>query len=233
MTGRDLLSESLRKIGALANGESLTASELVNGLVTINNMLKSWNISPLLIFKVTSSVFSLVAGQQSYTMGTGGNFNAARPTKIARAGIVIGTQEYPLEIITVERWAEIQDKSSSGEIPQYLYAEGTYPLETVNLWPKPSQAHSIALYTHTPLTAITANDDIEMPDGYLRAIISNGGIELCPEYGRQATPELIKVASESLAAIKKKNSKPRLMKSDAFGINSTGKKSGTSRISGE
>lgn len=232
MTGRDLLTTILTDIGAIAVGESLSAAELTRGLSKINAMIESWNIQPLMMFKVTRETFTWAGGNQSRTMGSGGNFATTRPTKIVGASVVIGTTEYPVEeLITAQQWQEIPDKGVSSDLIQKLYIEGTYPLETLNAWPKPQSDVTIAIYSHTPIAALTASDTIALPDGYKRTIISNGSIELAPSYGASVPAEIIKVASESLAAIKKKNKRPRYLKSDAAGL--TGSGSTSKRIIGE
>jgi hypothetical protein len=50
MTGRDLISASLRLIGAIAPGESPEASEASDALGTVNRMLDSWANEPLMLY---------------------------------------------------------------------------------------------------------------------------------------------------------------------------------------
>lgn len=49
MTGRDLVSASLRLIGAAAPGESLDAQVATDGLSALNRMIGSWNTEPLML----------------------------------------------------------------------------------------------------------------------------------------------------------------------------------------
>lgn len=218
MTGRDVITASLRLIGAVAPGESIAASEATEGLVTLNRMISSWSTESLLIYAKVREEFTLTPNQQSYTMGSGANFNATRPLRIEAAAIELQTTtpvtEIPIRILTVHEWAEIQTKELSSEIPTDLYPEGTYPNETLNLYPKPSAAEKLVLYSWKPLTAVTLDADLSFPPGYEEALIYNLAARLSPEYGKPLGAEVNAIAGESKANIKRMNHRPRFLKAD-------------------
>src|SRR5229473_6914314 len=98
-TATDLISSALRLVNALASGEVPSAAEANDALLILNMMLDAWSIDRLMIFTVAIQDFPLVAGQQVYTMGTGGNFNTSRPPKIERMSIVLlSNPTNPLEL---------------------------------------------------------------------------------------------------------------------------------------
>jgi hypothetical protein len=49
MTARDIITGALKKIGALASGETLSASEASDGLAELNRMLGSWRTEGSLV----------------------------------------------------------------------------------------------------------------------------------------------------------------------------------------
>lgn len=218
MTGRDLVSASLRLIGALAPGETLEAQEATDGLAALNRMIGSWSTESLLIFARVRESFAITASVQSYTMGVGGDFNTSRPQKIDEAYLSVAgstTVEYPVRILSLSEWASIGVKSISSEIVTDLYAEGTYPLETINLYPNPSVANSLVLWSWKPLTSVTTLDTvISLPPGYEEALIYNLAIRLSPEYGRPVVAEVASIATDSKAAIKRMNHKPSYLRVD-------------------
>jgi hypothetical protein len=209
MTGRDLVAASLRLIGAIAPGESPEASEATDGLYALNRMISSWSTERLLIYAQVREEFTLTPGQAAYTMGSGANFDSSRPISIEKASIQSLTSpaiEYPIRILSQAQWAEVVLKGMQSTIPTDLFAEGTYPNETINLYPVPSEANRLVLYTHKPLTEIASLDtSISFPPGYERALVSNGALELAPEYGKAASAELVRMADDSRAAIKRAN----------------------------
>lgn len=215
MTGRDLISATLRLIGAIAPGESVAAGEATDGLATFNRMIDSWSNESLLIPSKTREVFSLVASDPNYTIGSGGNFNTTRPQKIEAASILIGLVEYPMREISLSEYAAIKLKSVTG-IPQSFYCEDNYPLSAIHLYPTPSAVNSIVLYSWKPLTTIATLDTvISLPPGYEEALVYNGAIRLAPEYGRALSQEVAMLAQESKGTIKRMNHKPEFLRVDA------------------
>lgn len=219
-TARDLIYGSLRLIGAVATGEVPSASEQVDALSVLNDMLDSWTLESLMIVSKIKETFVLIPGQQTYTMGVGGNFNTSRPLEIQRAAIIDTTNppinEIPVAIINLDQWANIAIKSTNSYYPTMLYPEGTSPLETLNLWPIPSIAVSLAIYSWKPLTSIaTPNTVITVPPGYAKALRYNLAIELAPEYGKQPDQAIVAGALESKENIKRKNIKPLYLETDA------------------
>lgn len=55
MTGRDLVSSSLRLIGVLASGETPTAAEATDGLKAFNQMLANWRTESLMGLQAVST----------------------------------------------------------------------------------------------------------------------------------------------------------------------------------
>lgn len=215
MTGRDLVSASARLLGVLATGETLSAQEATDGLATLNRMLDSWSEEKLLVYARVREVFALTPGQSSRTLGTGGNFNTARPQAIAQARLLVNGLEYPVDILSEAEWAAIADKSVQTEIPTAIYPEGTYPLETVNIYPVPSAANSLVLYSWKPLSTVATLDTaISLPPGYERALVFNLAVDLAPEYGRPVPDRVDLVAARSLASIKRKNFRPSYLQID-------------------
>jgi hypothetical protein len=165
-TVRDLVKGSLRLIGAIAVGETPSADEQADALASLNDMLDSWSLENLIVYAKVRETKVLTASDGSYTFGLTGDINTARPIRIENAGVIPSgdTQELPLEIITKDQWAAIQLKSTESTIPSVLYPEGTYPLETLNLWPVPSEAATLVLYSWNQLsTFASSNTDVELP----------------------------------------------------------------------
>lgn len=219
MTGQDLISASLRLIGVLASGEAPSASEANDALSTLNDLLDCWSTESLLINTKVREVFPLVSGQQSYAMGTGGDFDTTRPQKIENAIIQLISNnppiELPMKILNKDQYAGIILKALVSDFPLYVYADGAYPLENINVWPVPVNANNLVLYSWKPLTEVASlTADLIVPPGYLRALRFNLAIDLAAEFGRPITPEIAGIAAESKANIKRMNSGPHYLQVD-------------------
>ncbi len=221
-TVRDRIKRSMRLIGAIAAGETPAAEELADALESLNAMIGEWSNEKLLIYSEDREIFDLVAGTASYTIGEDGTYDTSRPQKIERAAIRVGTQEFPVEVINLEQFASIPIKASTSTIPQRLYYNTTAPLGTITLWPTPSAAEELVLYSWKPLTEFASvATTVSLPPGYNQAIDTNLAVVLAPEYGKPVSADLARLATESKAAIKRMNIKPHLLSVD-LALRSTG-----------
>jgi hypothetical protein len=211
LNANDLLASSLRLLGVLASGETPSGAEATDGLMILNQMLDMWNAEHLNIFTVTIATYPLVAGQQTYTLGVGGNFNAVRPAKIASMSSLTFNNpsqplELPLDMLSDSEWQAIPVKAIQSTYPTKVYDDGAYPLRSLNFWPIPSAVCSVLVYGWTALTSFSdLVTDITFPPGYLMAIRYNLAAYLAPEFGRQLPPEVAVIAMQSKAVIQSMN----------------------------
>jgi hypothetical protein len=222
MTGIELISSSLRLIGALASGETPPGAEGADSLVILNQMLDSWNSERLSVFTIARQEFSLTTSQQEYTMGSGGDFDVVRPARIERASIIQTANpsqplELPLEILDTQGWQRVNVKNITSSLPRIVYINYTFPLITLSYWPIPDTARDTALYTWTALTAFTLAADNLFPPGYLKAIRYNLAVDLAPEFGRTTPVEVAVQARESKGIIKAHNTPAPTMTLDVPG----------------
>jgi hypothetical protein len=215
-TALDIIKDSLKKIGVIASGEALSSEEAADGLRALNNMIASWNTQNLIMLGLTIEEFTLTPAQNSYTLGSGGNFNTSVPIRTDAAFIkdTDGT-EFPIEMIDNIRWGQITVKSSSASYPRYIYIDYNYPLQKVYLYPTPSEANTLILHNYRKLSSFaTLTTSASLPDGYERAVIYNLALELAPDYGKEPSALILKIAEEGLANVKRVNIKPRTLRVD-------------------
>lgn len=226
-TPRDIINKSLKLIGVLAQGESGTADQLADGLESLNDMLESWSTENLIIHKEVTEDFSLVAAQQTYTMGTGGDFNTTRPVEIINMtwqdDSVSPVLELPIEVITQKIWKYTQLKGTSSNIITHAYVNYGDSLVTLKFWPVPSAARKVSITAQKVLTTYTSlSTAIALPPGYLRALKYNLALEVAPEYGVDASPRVDRIASLAKSNIKRQNIKPRTVGSEIARLQSKG-----------
>src|SRR4051812_32681377 len=101
-TALDLCTSAALKLGALESGEALTADEGSDCLNVLNSMLDFWAINKLLVYQIVQSTYTWPTATTSRTIGTSGNFNAARPVRIEEGTFFRDTTnniDYPVEIV--------------------------------------------------------------------------------------------------------------------------------------
>lgn len=211
MNGGDLIASSLRLIGVLASGEQPSGPESADALLIAQQMVDSWQAERLSIFTVTIGEYSLVPGQQTYTLGTGGNFNAARPAKIEQASIVsllnpAQPLELPLQMVNEDGWQAIPVKVITSTLPTVLYDDGGFPFRNLSFWCIPSIVSKVRIYGWQPLSTFPdLVTDVTFPPSYVKALRYNLAVDLAPEFGRSLPPEVAAQAISSKAVLKNMN----------------------------
>ena len=220
MTVRELITDALEEIGAIAPGEPLSDADADAGFTRLNGMLDAWQSERLTIFNLSRSVFTFVANQASYTLGPGttgtpalpANFVATvRPTFIDRAAILYGTgtnaAEIPLELLTDDKWVEIQIKTVTSTLPTKVYYNATVPHGTLTYWPVPTDITVLPiLYLPLPLTrAASLATELILAPAYEEALRYNLAVKLCLPFARPVDQLLLKMAVDGKALIKRAN----------------------------
>lgn len=203
---RDIINGSLRLIEELGAGQTPSAEDTQDAFSALLSMMDSWSIQGGNIFTEVIETFSLNTGVSTYTIGTGGDFNTARPVKLRAVTYSLGndTFDQDLEILDMEEYAYQNDKTTVG-YPKRVYYNANYPLASMIFHPVPS-AGSVKIYSEKPLSTFTSiNDTVVMPPGYERALKYNLAVEIAPEYGKQPSQTVMALAVESKNAIEVKN----------------------------
>lgn len=206
-TIRDLINGSLRLIEELGAGETASAESAADGLTALVAMLGSWSIQGDLVYTETTENFTLTANDGSYTLGPTGDLVTTRPTRIIAVTVNDGSNDYPLERYSIDQWAAISDKTDTGT-PEVFYIDGNSPNSTLKLFPVPSAAYTLTLYSEKPLTEYSAiGDTLTVPPGYERAFRYNLACEIAPEYGKEPSARVHRIAVESKNAIRNQNNR--------------------------
>jgi hypothetical protein len=204
-TALDLIKGALRKINALANGETPPAAEAIDALSSLNRMLGSWNNSNLTVLGTKIEEFSLVANQNSYTIGDSGNFDTDVPLRVDSIYLKESDNlEYPVLIIDNQAWGRLINKDMTSPVPTHAYIDDNFPLRRIYFYPTPSEVKTVVLHNYRKLTVMSSlTTEFSLPDGYEEAIEYNLAIRLAPEYGKSISPEISTIANEALANIKR------------------------------
>lgn len=213
-TAQDIILGALRKIGIYTVGETLDADDATTGLEQLNALLDMWSNEHLAVYNNVENVLTLNAGQGSYTVGTGGDFNIQRPLRISGAysrlqptGTTVDFQCYEVDF---ERYAQIGLKSQPGPWPKVMYYDSAYPLATLYFWPVPSQAVEFHFWTDMVFTDFASlTTAVSFPPGYFLALQTNLAVLLAPEYGITPDANLMEQARATKKILKSTNMIPQ------------------------
>ena len=204
LTAQQIIDQALKLIGVLGVGADITAQEYTDSLRTMNMMLDRWNLTDLLVYSTNPHTFPLVLGKQSYTLGTGGDFDMPRPSKIERISIQYPSTngvvlELPLDQdFDLEHWQSLIVKNIPSAFPVICYNNTGFPFMELNVWPIPAAPCNLILYTWDmmPLIANIA-DNVELPTGYADAVVYNLAVRLAQMFDRIPSPELVAEAKQA------------------------------------
>jgi len=167
---------------------------------------------------VTLSANSLqtVSTPEIFTYTTPGNINIQRPLRIDSGytrisdGAGDNNLDYWFECtMSLERYNEFGLKFNPGPWPLVLAYQPTFPLGTFWVYPNPSIAGEVHLFTDLILSDFTnLTVDVKLPQGYARALKKLAALELSPSWGKSVTPQLQRQAAEARAFIKRLNASP-------------------------
>lgn len=221
MTASDLIAGSLRLLGVLGEAEVASASQLTDALSALNDMIDSWSNENLMIINSIRETFPLVANQQTYTIGTGGNFNTARPMEIKDALLQITDAspnvELGIEIVNQDQYDQIILKGTTSTIVRRLFYDNAYPLGNIWLYPVPQNGnYNLVLVSKKPLADVaSASSTISLAPGFDRALRYNLAVEIAPEYAKEPSPTVAAIAIQSKAHVKRRATKIQLLGQDA------------------
>ena len=203
----DIIKRAHRISGIYALGETPSPEESADALYALNSMLGSWANESLLIYADQLDSITLIPGVSTYTIGPSGGTITVRPMSISNSSYIRASGiDYPLAIISLDQYNNISSKSEQSEIPEYLWYQDTFPNSTVTLYPVPSVANVLNLWSKKQITGFsTLTEEVSLPPGYQEALEYNLADALAIETESQLTPAASKKAVMLKKMLKRTN----------------------------
>lgn len=211
-TVRQIIQKALQKISVYAVGETISADDMNDGLMSFQDMVAEWAGDGMLIPALIQESFSLVNDKVVYTIGEDDSVVApdiltVRPEQIITAFVREDTIDYPVRIIGERAYASLTDKFNGGSRPEYLWYNPTAPNGTISIYRAPAGNYSMFI---TSLKAFPDNAkitddayyDLGVPRTYHNPIIYNLAVELAPEFGVDVSAVVATRAINGLANIR-------------------------------
>lgn len=208
----------MRLAGILESEETPSAAEATDALAVLNDMLENWSTENLSVFSTIDQTFTFTPGQGEYTIGPTGQFAGVRPIGIMSAFTrypSVGGVDYPIQMIDAERYNLIVLKADQSQIPLMMEYDAGMPNGTLRLWPVPNMATQLTITSEaqfSPLANTAAV--INYPPGYAKALRYELAVELATEFGAPVRPELVSIARNAKADIKRANKQPAIAYAD-------------------
>jgi hypothetical protein len=190
----------------VAQGETTPTADSTIGLEALNMMLGAWFSNGVSGPYTVTESFSLVASTNSYTIGSGADFDTVYPEAIDYALIRYDNVDYPIDIINQkEYWEKISYKTAEA-IPEYLFYDALDTTGKIYLYSTPDKAYTLYLISRKNLAEITdASATMAIPRVYEEAIKFNLAERIAPEYGSELSNDVKYLAQSTYKAAKRSN----------------------------
>lgn len=176
MTARDIVKQAMIEIGVLSTGEEPDASEMLDSIVRLNAMLKTWSAEGLGHLEATGTV-TIPANSSSGVLPTG-----IRSIYSARV-IVSTTNHRQMVPYNRSQYQMLPNKIARGS-PTVYYLSDNGNQTTMYVWPVPTAITTIAIDYGRTIEAVTdASETIDAPQEWQEAMYLGLGARIAGMFG--------------------------------------------------
>ena len=188
-TSRDsLIAASLRMAGAIAQGETASATLVSEAAEALNMLVKAKQADGMPLWAIKKYSVTLTA-TSDYTIGVSQTVNTPKPLKIIQAFLrhTSTTVDTPIIIITRQEYELLGNKSTSGN-PVQLFYEPLLTTGVIHVHPVPdstiASAYTLSIIYQRPFEDFdAAADEPDFPQEYYHAIKLGLADVMAPEHG--------------------------------------------------
>lgn len=203
-TAAVIISDALKEILVIGEGEAPSATMFSDGLRMLNRLLDTFSNNNDFAYFASMEQKALT-GQQMLTIGPTGDIVATRPIKVETAVVDRNGITYPVKVIDNEKYDDLTYKALAGANTQAVYYEATFPNGTLYLYPVASGCTLKIRVLNSVKQFASTSVNIDMPEGYEDAIMLALAIRMAPSYGKQVNPDTKQAARRAMNAIKVTN----------------------------
>ena len=176
----DIVAAAMRKIGALAKGQTPATEDYTNGTQALNSLISLFSTDGMPLWKRTETTVPLVDGTQSYTLSS-----SLKLTQIILRSTSSSVQ-YELTVKSLYDFNQLP-QSDEGMPVHFTYTPGISD-GTLRLWPTPDSSAAtdyevVAVYQKEFDGFISATDTPDFPPYWTDALIYGLAVRLAPEFG--------------------------------------------------
>jgi hypothetical protein len=183
LTRDTIIAAAMRKIGALAKGQSPDAEDLTNGAEALNSLMVEYQTLGLPLWKRTEYTLPLVIGTASYTIGVSQTINTPFPIKMDSI-VMRETSGAPRILIATPRSEfNLLNTETTGKPVNFTY-QPFINYGVLKVWPSPDAADNLELTYHIAAEGFTAAGETpDFPQEWRNALVYGLAVALAPEYG--------------------------------------------------
>ena len=199
IAARQVCETALRLLGVVDPEQPMHAHMADAALAALNSLIDSWATERLLTYTRPKIPLALVPGRGLYTWGLGGDIPGEPPVRLELCMLAVGGMEWPVAIADQTTYEScVTMKGLSTSWPTVVYLEDTRPVARLHIWTVPTLPYTLHLLPWTAQSPYEHFDHVmSWPNGYLRAFQYNLAVDLAPQYEREPSPTVFRIADES------------------------------------
>lgn len=189
VTRDQLITGALRMIGAIAQGETPTATQVTEAAEALNMMVKAYEADGMPLWGITEASITLTSNTNHYNIGTGKTINIPKPLKVIQAWNrdLNSSVDIPMRILTRQEYNILGNKTTTGN-PIQIFYEPLLDYGVLHVFPTPDATsatnNKIYLVYQRPFEDfINSTDTPDFPQEWLEALKYGLAARLAPEYG--------------------------------------------------
>lgn len=188
-TSRDsLIAGALRVAGAIAQGETASATLVSEAAEALNMLVKAMQADGMPLWALKKYSITLTA-TGDYTIGVSATVNTPKPLKVIQAYLsyTSSSVDVPVRIITKQEYEMLGNKTSTG-YPNQLYYEPLLTTGVVHVYPVPdatvAAACTLKIIYQRPFEDFdAAGDEPDFPQEYYHCLKMMLADAIAPEHG--------------------------------------------------
>lgn len=194
-TALDIIRDSLIELGVYGAVDTVSAEDSALGLSRLNDLLDEWNADRRAVYDETFASYTLTPSLSPHTIGpTGATFTVAqRPVDVQAANIIDSSVSTPtvisrLTIRDAAWWAAQSVQGLEASVSTDLYYDPAWPNGNLYLWPVPTVAYTLQVFTRRLLSSLTLASTFTLPPAYKKAVTLSLAEELAAAFNVEVKP---------------------------------------------
>lgn len=224
-TAQDICTQAMLEINVNDPVDAPAPSDLNFVLNKLNRLLDNWNADRNAVAADLFSTFTLTPALNPHTIGVTANaptwaVSGNRPVSIEGVVLILAgtapTARLSLTKRDAQWWQNLSVPTVTSQVPTDFFYNPTWPNGSLYLFPVPSAAYQVQLWSRIVLAQLALSDTFTLPPGYWDAITLTLAEDISDTFERPASPSLVERARRARARIFSNNIEiPRLSTRDA------------------
>ena len=188
LTRNQIIEAAHRKLGVVAEGQTLSAENYTNGALALNALLAEFRTLGMPLWARQSYTLTLVASTSTYNIGSGQTVNTPYPLKILQAyrNDTSSTSKIEMDVIADYNFNMLPSNSSGAPIQLSYTPRVNYGV--IKIWPTPdstaASGSTVTIVYQRPMEyTASATDTMDLPEEWYKALIFQLAVDLAPEWG--------------------------------------------------